>query len=230
LARAAAESAQVPCGVIFNECPSDVAPRQAARAGFNLVMLADPEASLPDYTRRVASLAKYAHTYGTAVEAELGELPSGATGQIENGSDSLTDPDQAARFVAETRIDLLSVSVGNVHVLVTGERELDLDHLALLHRQLAIPLGLHGGTGIAANSLKEAVRLGVTKVAYGTYLKQRYLAAMRQALGSSEINPHRLLGMGGAEDVLVAGRRAVCEAILERIEILGCVGRAAETA
>jgi hypothetical protein len=48
---------------------------------------------------------------------------------------------------------------------------------------------------------------------------------LRQALGSAEIDPHRLLGMGGSDDILVAGRRAVREAVLERIELLGCCGK-----
>ena len=42
LGRAAAESASVPCGLIFNECPRDDWVRAAIEAGFNLVMLADP--------------------------------------------------------------------------------------------------------------------------------------------------------------------------------------------
>ena len=61
---------------------------------------------------------------------------------------------------------------------------------------------------------------------YGTYLKQHYLRAVRAALGERCDDPHRLLGMGGPEDVLVAGRLAVRDAVLERIELLGCCGRA----
>ncbi len=226
IGRRAAELASVPCGVTFNECPSDVHVWQAVMSGFNLVMLEDPAAPHEEMTRRIARLVPFAHAHGVAVEAELGELPNASSGIVEEAHASTTDPVQAAWFVRETGVDLLSVSVGNVHVLAQGERELDLDLLAELHRRTGTPLGLHGGTGIALASLKEAVRLGVTKVAFGTYLKQRYLAAVRTALGSDVKNPHKLLGMGGPEDVLVAGRRAVCEAVLERMEVLGCFGRA----
>ena len=41
LGRAAAESASVPVGVIFNECARDEAVRTAIESGFNLVMSAD---------------------------------------------------------------------------------------------------------------------------------------------------------------------------------------------
>ncbi len=226
LGRAAAETARVPCGLIFNECPRDRFVKQAVTAGFNLVMLADPDAPYEDYVQRVASLVKFAHQRGAAVEAEIGELPIGSSGKIVTDHSSLTDPRLVTRFVAATGIDVLSISVGNVHVLMHGEQPLDLERLAQIHHRTDVPLGLHGGTGIPAASLKEAIRLGVAKVAYGTYLKQRYLAAVRQALGSGEVNPHELLGMGGPHDVLVAGRLAVREAVLERIELLGCGGKA----
>jgi ketose-bisphosphate aldolase len=226
LGRAAAETAHVPCGLIFNECPRDRFVKQAVTAGFNLVMLADPEAPHGDYVRRVAGLVKFAHQRGAAVEAEIDELPSGLSGEVVAGHSSLTDPRLVARFVAATGIDLLSISIGNVHVMVHGEQPLDLERLAQIRRRVDVPLGLHGGTGIPAASLREAIRMGVAKVAYGTYLKQHYLAAVRQALDSDEINPHELLGMGGPQDVLVAGRLAVREAVLERIDVLGCCGRA----
>jgi ketose-bisphosphate aldolase len=226
LGRAAAEAASVPCALFFNECASDDYLQQAVSAGFNMVMLADATASGEAYQRRVGDLVKLAHAHGAAVEAEIDELPSGDTGSVSTAHSSLTDPDAAARFIAATGIDLLSVSVGNVHVLTHGARQLDLERLAAIRQRVALPLGLHGGTGIAPDSLRAAIRMGVVKVAYGTYLKQRYLAALRQALDTPEINPHKLLGLGGAEDVMVCGRRAVREAVLERIELLGCCGRA----
>ena len=66
----------------------------------------------------------------------------------------------------------------------------------------------------------------MAKVNFGTYLKQRYLKAVRDGAWPRHARPHRLLGMGGPEDVLVAGRPAVRDAVLERIELLGCCGKA----
>ena len=226
LGRAAAESATVPCCLLFNECSSEVYARRAVVAGFNLVMLASDEAQPERYVRSTASLVELAHSHGVAVEAELGELPTGLDGGEGFGDGSVTDPDQAARFVSATQVDLLSVSVGNIHVMLEGEKDLDLARLATIREKIDIPLGLHGGTGITASSLREAIQLGVVKVAYGTCLKQRYLRETRRALGSAEIDPHELLGMGGTGDVMVTGRLAVRDAILERIEWLGCCGRA----
>lgn len=225
LGRAAAASASVPCALIFNECPDDDWVRRAPDAGFNLVMPDDPEAPYDDLVARVADLTRFVHGRGAAVEAAIGELASGATGAVGEGAVP-TDPEVAARFVDATGIDMLGVSVGNVHVMVEGRRGLDLDRLESVAQRVSLPLVLHGGTGISADALRAAVDMGVAKVNYGTYIKQRYLGAVRAALGSDERDPHRLLGMGGAEDVLVVGRAAVRAAVLERIETLGCCGRA----
>jgi hypothetical protein len=68
--------------------------------------------------------------------------------------------------------------------------------------------------------------LGVVKVNYGTYIKQAWLKVMQEALSQSEQNPHKLLGIGGTGDALMLGRKAVKEAVLSRLEPLGCVGMA----
>ncbi|MFV1963968.1 MAG: class II fructose-bisphosphate aldolase [Pirellulaceae bacterium] len=224
MGRAAAEEAGVPCGLIFNECPRDDWVQQAILAGFNLVMPVATAEAYEDYASRVAKLVAMAHEHGAAVEAELGDLPCGSAGTIVAGGSS-TDPQRAARFVRETNVDLLAVSVGNVHIMIQGEKPLDLNRLKAIRREVPTPLVLHGGTGIARDSLEKAIACGVVKVNYGTYLKQRYLAAIRRKLGEERPNPHELLGLGGEWDLLVAGRNAVREAVLERMDWLGCCGR-----
>jgi ketose-bisphosphate aldolase len=227
LGRAAAESSPVPCGLIFNECPRDDWVFAAMAEGFNLVMLADPAAPGPDLIQRIAAIVQLAHSRGIAVEGEVGELPSGASVSSQPATGGApTDPAMAAEFVAATGVDLLAVSVGNVHVRTDGEAGLDLKLLEKIHRRVSVPLVLHGGTGIAEGALREAIALGVAKVNFGTYLKQRYLSAVRKALSRESPDPHRRLGMGGPEDVLMAGRLAVRDAVLDRIDWLMCRGKA----
>ena len=231
LGKAAAESAQVPCGLIFNECSNDDWVFSAIDLGFNLVMPADPAASYDDYVQRVKNITKYAHAKSAAVEAEIDELPCGGDSHApavdaNTGPVKKTEPQQLAEFVAATNVDLLAVSAGNIHISLDGEFDLDLERLAALHATVPVPLVLHGGTGITATSLSLAVKMGVAKVNFGTYLKQRYLQALRQSLATDIANPHVLLGMGSRNDLLVAGRWAVRDAVLERIHLLGWCGSA----
>jgi fructose-bisphosphate aldolase class II len=219
LGKAAALQCAVPCGFIFNECSRDSWVERAIHSGFNIVMLADPEATPEDYKRRVARLTGMAHSRGVAVEAEIDELPCGNHGGAES------DPQVAADFIKATGVDLLAVSVGNEHIKLQGRAPLNLERLETIHERVQIPLVLHGGTGVADDSLKSAIRLGVRKVNYGTYIKQRYLQAIPKAL-SQALNPHALLGDGSETDTMVLGRQVVRDAVLERIELLGCCGRA----
>jgi fructose/tagatose bisphosphate aldolase len=57
----------------------------------------------------------------------------------------------------------------------------------------------------------DAIHLGVAKFNFGTVLKQGFLAAMKGRLEkyAEPMNPHPFLGMGGARDVMTAGRAAL---------------------
>ncbi len=224
LARAAADTANVPCAVIFNECPRSQWVEKAIVSGFNLVMFSDHDASYEDYVTQVADLCELAHSQGVSMEAEVGELASGDP-RFDTAKADPSDPDLVSDFIKRTNVDVVSVSVGNVHVMTTGQTELDLERLKLIAEQAKIPLVLHGGSGIAPESLRQAIELGVSKVNYGTYIKQRYLSAVRAALQNHDANPHHLLGYGGKEDLLTIGRQAVRNAVLERIDLLGCCGK-----
>ena len=127
LGRAAAESSSVPCGLIFNECPRDDWVIEAIGAGFNLVMLADPAAPPADYVARVAAITR------------AGPCPRrrrrGRAGRAAVRSDRRATARPRwkrhrsggrGEFVAATGIDLLAVSVGNVHIRTSGEGGLDL--------------------------------------------------------------------------------------------------------
>jgi fructose/tagatose bisphosphate aldolase len=224
LGRAAAESARVPCGFIFNECPVHEWVERAVTLGFNLVMPVPAAHETEwDYTRRSAALVNYAHAHGVAVEGELGTLPFGSETPGEP-----TDPQRAEAFVRATGVDLLAISAGNVHVLLHGRRTLDLERVAAVASRVNIPLVLHGGTGIDDESLRQAIDLGISKVNYGTAIKQAYLHAVQAALARTQPNPHRLLGMGEDDDVMVAGRQAVRDAVLAKMAALGCWDKAAD--
>jgi fructose/tagatose bisphosphate aldolase len=217
LGLAAAEKAAVPCGFILNECSRDAWTERAITAGFNMVMPADPDAERDEYSRRVTRIVELAHARNVAVEADL---------DGEDDVDPISYAKEAANFVKTTRVDLLAVSVGNEEIKLAGRSPLNLIRLAALREQVSLPLVLHGGTGIEDNSLKEAIRLGVRKVNYGTYVKQNYLKAVKRTLSSGEKNPHALVGGGYPTDVMVVGREVVRDSVLERIELLGCAGRA----
>jgi ketose-bisphosphate aldolase len=217
-------SAKVPVAFLLNEVTTFAQIVRGLKAGFNAVMLdssALPYAENAQITRQIVAVA---HAVGAAVEAEFGELPD-ASGEMGGGAGHLTDPDQAARFVAETGIDALAVSVGNVHTLAHGKAAADWDRLASIHRAVSVPLVIHGGTGFADEDVARAVSLGVAKFNYGTVLKRAFLEGTAEAVRNlpAEVGYHQVIGSRKAADVLQQGKARVRDEVARRIRLLrGC--------
>ena len=85
-----------------------------------------------DFDRNVATtrrVVERADAAGVLVEAELGEI-GGKDGAHAPGV--RTDPDEAARFVAETGVDALAVAVGSSHAMTERVAAIDLELIARL--------------------------------------------------------------------------------------------------
>lgn len=220
----ALQCAPVPVSFLLNESTELAQIRDAIHLGFNAVMPDNEGMEENDYRRFVEDVVAIARPAGVFVEAQVGQLACGA-GQ---SSGRLTDPGAAAEFVNATGIDALAIAVGNVHILTEGKCRLDVGAVERIRERVDIPLVLHGGTGLADDDLQAAVRAGVTKLNFGTGLKQAYLEAVRTALAEYRypLSPHEFLGVGGPKDILVAGRNAVRDKVCELIRFSGSAGKA----
>jgi fructose-bisphosphate aldolase class II len=144
----------------------------AMRWGFTSVMMDGSllaDASTPaDFAYNVevtARVVDIAHDLGVSVEGELGCLGSLETGvgEPEDGHGAtmtlerhqlLTDPEQAAAFVAATRVDALAIAMGTSHGAYKFARPPDGDLLALdvvraIHESLPdTHLVMHGSSSV----------------------------------------------------------------------------------
>jgi fructose-bisphosphate aldolase, class II len=216
---------QVPVSLILNESESLSQIARGLELGFNAVMVESHHLGSGEYRELVKQVVAVARSRNAFVEGQIGVLPNGWEGP--NGSGVITDPSLARAFVEETGVDALSVSIGNVHILTQGKAPIDIEALKQLRAAVKVPLVLHGGTGFPAERAAEVIALGVAKFNFGTALKQAYLAAVREAIKAyhEPMNPHVFLGMGGAEDVMVAGREAVKLKVKELIQNYGFAGK-----
>ncbi len=223
---AALDSAKVPVAFLLNESDDLEQIRAAIELGFNAVMPESDGQELEAYRKLVKEVVRLARPRNVWVEAQLGALPAGNSHH--NGYGRITDPEQAAEFVENTGIDALAISIGNVHIMTEGKAKIDLDVVRQIRDRVSVPLVVHGGTSLSADSLGNMIRLGVTKVNFGTRLKQAYLEAVREGLSKYQVpsSPHGYLGMGGPEDIMSAGREAVKREVLRLIDICGAKGRA----
>lgn len=225
-----ARQSRAPMALLLNEAEELNTLKQGLEAGFNAVMcVQSPGESWQDLVQKTRRLVETARSYQATVEGEVGELPWGdrASGTWHGGEK--TDPVRAQDFVEQTGVEALSVAVGNVHVLETGKVSLDFSLIDSLHQTVSAHLVLHGGTGIAQEALREAIRLGVSKVNVGTLLRRSCLNILQARLCSSDIDtfePQEVLGSGGEKDILRESRDQMREEVIRFMSVLGSTGKA----
>jgi fructose-bisphosphate aldolase class II len=218
-------NASVPVSLILNESDDFSQIALGIELGFNAIMVESHHLGFQEYKALVKRVVAFGRNRGVFVEGQIGELPHGWNGVKGNGV--ITDPQTAKSFVEETQVQALSVSIGNVHIMTRGKAAVDLEALRKIRAVIDVPLVVHGGTGFPAESAADVIGLGVTKFNFGTTLKQAYLAAVRDKMAAyhEPMNPHLFLGMGGPEDIMVAGREAVKSRVKELIQQYGFAGR-----
>jgi fructose-bisphosphate aldolase class II len=174
---------------------------RAVKAGYQSLMFDGSRLSLDDNIRATSEAADLAREADVPLEAELGAVLGHESGplppyeEIFRTGQGFTDPDQAARFVAESRADWLSVAIGNIHGAISRatrdakkvEARLDLDHLDRIRAATGVPLVLHGGSGIRKLYIQRAFRHGIAKINVATAIRQPFEAARAE----SEAAAHR---------------------------------------
>jgi fructose-bisphosphate aldolase class II len=196
---AAARQATVPVAVHLDHAQDEQLACQAVDLGFGSVMYDGAQMDYPDNVAATRRVADYAHARGVYVEAELGEV-GGKDGAHAPGV--LTDPAEAAAFVAATGVDALAVAVGSSHAMTERSAALDLARIAALHRKLDVPLVLHGSSGVPDAVLADAVAAGMTKINVSTHLNGFFTRAVREYL---DANPAAV----DSRKYLAAGRDAL---------------------
>jgi fructose-bisphosphate aldolase class II len=201
---------------------------EAIEAGFTSVMIDASEQPLEENIRISKEVVEYAHARGVSVEAELGMI--GTTDFVETDKDEelFTDPQEAQRFVKETGVDALAVSCGTAHgVYMVRQPRIDYARLAVIRSLTDVHLVLHGGSGVPAEMMSQAIRLpggGVSKVNIATDLELSLLQALGREERMTDAECRAL-----APELLERGRAAVQATVAEKMKhFVGSFGRAAD--
>ncbi|MFZ1681046.1 MAG: class II fructose-bisphosphate aldolase [Rhizobiaceae bacterium] len=236
----------------------------AIQHGFTSVMMdgsLKEDAKTPaDYAYNVAvtaEVSRLAHMVGASVEGELGVLGSletgmgdkedghGAEGKLDH-SQLLTDPDEAKRFVTETKVDALAVAIGTSHgaykftkkptgdilamnVIAEIHKKLPNTHI-VMHGSSSVPEELqaefnkYGGQmketyGVPVEEIVKGIRMGVRKVNIDTDLRIAAAAEFRRVAttAKSEFDPRKFLK---------PAMDAMAKVCVARFEAFGTAGHA----
>ena len=195
------------------------------RARFDLVHFDGSELEIAENISECKKVVEAAHAKGVLVEGEIDRISG--TSEVHSEEidlavvkNSYTDPQRAAKFTIETGIDIFAAIFGNVHGTFPIQPDLDFDLLGKI--RLALPntfLSLHGGSGIPADQVKEAIKVGkIVKVNVNTELRIAFRDAISEKMQESpeEVTYYKL-----TPDVV----ESVMAVVEGKIDVFGSAGR-----
>ena len=193
---------------------------QAVQLRFQSVMYDGSHHPLEKNIELTKKAAEAAHAVGVSVEGELGRIGGTEDDLTVSEEDAfLTDPDEAVRFVEETGVDSLAVAIGTAHGFYKGVPKLNFARLEQIRDAVAIPLVLHGGSGVPDDMIRKAISLGIAKVNVDTELRHAFAEAARKVWHDDPEQCHLAVVLGAA-------REAVKRKVAEKIRLFGSSGKA----
>ena len=220
---AAAKKASVPVCVHLDHGETLEYLQTALDLGFTGIMYDGSALSYEvnlENTKKAVGMAKKTRA---SMEAELGsmgrrESGAGDRSGAEDETKIYTDPAQAQAFVRDSGIDALACSFGTTHGIYLTQPRLNFDVVKNVRALTGnIPIVMHGGSGIGKEDFRRAIKAGVRKINYFTYMdKAGGNAAAAYLSGLSESEPAFFSSVAGA------AREAMKENVKEAMEIFAC--------
>lgn len=211
IVKSAAEKVDIPVTLHLDHGMTFEDIRQAVDAGFNSVMIDASKLPYEENIKLTREIVEYCHERGVSVEAELGEL-GGKEDDHESDESAQTDPKLARDFVERTGIDLLAVSVGNIHGL-DEQPKINLELLREIADSVEVPLVIHGGSGIPADVLAQLKNYNVRKINLASDLRKRFISSVGKRYEQNP-NEYNLI------NVLLEAQSGVKEVVIEKLSTL----------
>ena len=192
------------------------------KAGFTSIMFDGSHYPIEENVAKTKELVNVAHALGLSIEAEVGAIGGEEDGVI--GAGECADPNEC-KMIADLGVDMLAAGIGNIHGKYPANwAGLSFETLdAVQQKTGAMPLVLHGGTGIPDDMIKKAIDLGVSKINVNTECQLVFQEATRAYIEAGK----DLEGKGfDPRKLLAPGAQAICDKVKEKMELFGSVNKA----
>ncbi len=196
--------------------------KAAMAAGFSSVMFDGSHYPLAENIEKTSELVKLTSEKGVSLEAEVGSIGGEEDGVV--GAGEIADP-QECKQIADLGVTMLAAGIGNIHGKYPANwKGLDFTALKAINEATTpMPLVLHGGTGIPADMIKEAISLGVSKINVNTECQLAFQEATRKYIEAGK----DLEGKGfDPRKLLAPGFEAIKDIVKEKMELFGSINRA----
>ena len=191
-------------------------------AGFSSVMFDGSHYPIEENIAKTKELVAICEEKGLSLEAEVGAIGGEEDGVVGNGE--VADPNEC-KMIADLGVTMLAAGIGNIHGKYPENwAGLSFDTLDDIQKLTgAMPLVLHGGTGIPADMIQKAISLGVSKINVNTECQLAFADATRKYIEAGK----DLQGKGfDPRKLLADGTTAIKATVKEKMELFGSVGKA----
>ncbi len=191
-------------------------------AGFSSIMFDGSHYPIEENIAKTKELVEVCNSKGLSLEAEVGAIGGEEDGVV--GGGEVADPAEC-KMIADLGVTMLAAGIGNIHGKYPENwAGLRFDALEAISEKVgAMPLVLHGGTGIPEEMIKKAIDLGVSKINVNTECQLAFAAATRKYVEAGK----DLQGKGfDPRKLLAVGVEAIKATLREKIELFGSAGKA----
>lgn len=192
------------------------------KAGFTSIMFDGSHYPIAENLEKTRELVHAAHALGLSIEAEVGTIGGEEDGVL--GMGECADPEEC-RVIAVLGVDMLAAGIGNIHGMYPDNWQgLSFETLDAIQKKTGIlPLVLHGGSGIPAAMIQEAISLGVSKINVNTECQVAFAEATRKYIEAGKDQQ----GKGfDPRKLLAPGMDAIKATVKEKMELFGSINRA----
>ncbi|MHC4327665.1 MAG: class II fructose-bisphosphate aldolase [Planctomycetota bacterium] len=215
-----AGTSKVPIALHLDHCKDLQLIADCINAGWSSVMI---DASSKPFEENLAAskrVVEMARPKNITVEAELGSIVGVEDDiHVKEQDAHLADPEQAIKFCAEVRPDCFAPAIGTAHGVYKGVPKIAYDLLEEVAGKTAIPIALHGGTGLTDDVFKRCISLGCAKVNISTQLKYSFIDGFVAYHNAHDTQYNPLKVIDAQFNELKMG-------IVENINLFGSAGKA----
>ncbi len=196
--------------------------KKCIEAGFSSIMFDGSHYPIEENIEKTKELVAICKEKGLSIEAEVGSIGGEEDGII--GMGECADPNECKQ-IADLGVTMLAAGIGNIHGKYPDNwKGLSFETLDAVQKLTgAMPLVLHGGTGIPADMIKKAISLGVSKINVNTECQLAFQEATRKYIEEGK----DLQGKGfDPRKLLAPGFEAIKATVKEKMELFGSVNKA----
>jgi fructose-bisphosphate aldolase class II len=212
-----AQDATIPIALHLDHGSTFTSALQCVKAGYTSIMIDGSHLPLDENIRLTKQIVEALQPLGITVEAEVGHV----TGGVHSAAHAAhrTDPDEAAKLVEETGVDLLAISNGTQHGVIELQDDIDFELVKSLRKRIPVPLVQHGTSGIPLAMVTELGRCGMAKINFGEPFRANYIKYFKEFADTLDHKDHPWKIMWAIKDRLK-------EDMKQLIVALGSAGKA----